>query len=153
MGQYIRQGIYSLEVVLPIILDCWKQDIGKAHIPGGEKVGVSSVRLKLFAQQSSHKKGIHCVACGLKATHFAIENFRGSAQPSSHLNLYGWSGETEVLFTKDHKVAKAKGGSDSLNNMQVMCQPCNSRKGTRNSREFLQWRQGRKQVALLGKTA
>lgn len=153
MGQYIRQGVFPLEVILPIIFDCWKKDIGKAHIPGGEKVGVSSVRLKLFAQQSTHKRGIHCIACGLKATHFAIENFRGSVQPSAHLNLYGWLGEKEVLFTKDHKLAKANGGSDSLNNMQVMCQPCNSLKGTRNSREFLQWRKGKKQVALLSQAA
>lgn len=153
MGHYIRQGVFPLEVVLPIIFDCWKKDIGKAHIPGGDKVGVSSVRLKLFAQQSTHKRGIHCVACGLKATHFAIENFRGSVQPSAHLNLYGRLGEKEVLFTKDHKLAKANGGDDSLNNMQVMCQPCNSLKGTRNSREFLQWRKGKKQVALLGQAA
>lgn len=153
MGQYIRQGQHSIEEILPIILRCWKKGIEKSLVPSGYIVGVSSVRLKLFAQQSSNKSGIHCVACGLKATHFALERFHGSQQKSTHLNLYGLHGEREVLFTKDHKIAKANGGGDSLNNMQVMCQPCNSLKGTRNSREFLQWRQGRKQVASLNQHA
>ena len=144
MGQYIRQRQHTLEEVLPIILRCWKKGIEKSLVPSGFVVGVSSIRLKLFAQQSTHKSGIHCVACGLKATHFAIERFQGSQLQSTHLNLYGWLGKTEVLFTKDHKVAKAKGGSNSLNNMQVMCQYCNSRKGMRNNREFLQQCNNRK---------
>jgi hypothetical protein len=146
MGQYIRQATHSLEEILPIILRCWKKEIAKSLIPSGYIVGVSSVRLKLFAQAKNHG-GLHCKACGLKATHFAVERFEGSRLPSTHLNLYGVRGEIEVLFTKDHKVPKSKGGSNGLNNMQVMCQPCNSLKGSRNSREFLQWRQGHKQKA------
>lgn len=140
MGQYIRQGQHSIEEILPIILRCWKKNIDQTLIPSGYIVGVSSVRLRLFAQQSSHKSGIHCVSCGLKATHFAVERFQGNKYKSTHLNLYGKRDDKEVLFTKDHIVAKSNGGGHSLNNMQVMCQPCNSRKGSMLHHEFLKLR-------------
>lgn len=156
MGQYIRQAQHTIDEILPIINRCWKKDIQRSLIPSGFIVGVSSVRLKLFAQaaknSSKHSK-LECKACGLKPTHFAVERFLGSQLPSTHLNLYGIRNGREVLFTKDHKVPKSKGGSNGLNNMQVMCQPCNSLKGSRDSREFLQWRQGHKQVARYDRAA
>lgn len=39
-------------------------------------------------------------------------------------------GATENLSI-DHIVAVARGGSDALDNLRVLCRPCNSRKGTR----------------------
>lgn len=145
MGQYIRHAVLTIDEVLPFIIERRHDEKGKAIVPSGHKVGVNSVRLKLFAQSSQHKLGIHCTACGLKATHFAVESFTNCTYPSEHLNLYGTKGEDEVLFTKDHKLAKVNGGGNGLDNMQTMCQPCNSLKGARNSREFLQWRKGKKQ--------
>lgn len=145
MGQYIRHAVLTIDEVLPFIAEKRHDEKGKAIVPSGHTVGVNSVRLKLFAQSSQHKQGIHCKACGLKATHFAVEGFTGSAYPSEHLNLYGMKGDVEVLFTKDHKLARANGGGNGIDNMQTMCQPCNTLKGTRNSKEFLQWRKGRKQ--------
>ena len=46
----------------------------------------------------------------------------------------GWSCVTcgsHVALTVDHIVPVARGGSDDLDNLQTMCQPCNSRKGDR----------------------
>lgn len=37
-------------------------------------------------------------------------------------------------LTTDHIVAKAHGGTDSLSNCQVLCRPCNSRKGATTRR-------------------
>ncbi len=65
----------------------------------------------------------------MKAAFFAVENFRGSNQSVPHANLYGVDREgNEVLFTHDHKLARSLGGADNLNNTQVMCSPCNTKK-------------------------
>ena len=40
-------------------------------------------------------------------------------------------------FTIDHVVARAKGGSDHLDNLQLLCGACNSTKGVKTQEEFL----------------
>ena len=39
-------------------------------------------------------------------------------------------------FTIDHVVPKASGGPDHLDNLQLLCNACNSMKGTRSQAEF-----------------
>lgn len=76
-----------------------------------------SSRLTLF-----HKKGTTCVSCGLKATHFQIQ--KPNSSKTHHLGMYAG----EVMFTQDHILAKCLGGSDDMSNLQVLCDPCNSKK-------------------------
>ncbi len=40
-------------------------------------------------------------------------------------------------FTIDHIVARNKGGTDHLDNLQLLCSACNSTKGTKTQEEFL----------------
>ena len=40
-------------------------------------------------------------------------------------------------FAIDHKIARAKGGTDHLENLQLLCPACNSKKGTRSQEEFI----------------
>ena len=40
-------------------------------------------------------------------------------------------------FAIDHVVARSKGGTDHLNNLQLLCGACNSMKGTKTQEEFL----------------
>ena len=40
-------------------------------------------------------------------------------------------------FTIDHIVPRAKGGTDHVDNLQLLCNACNSLKGTRTQAEFL----------------
>ena len=40
-------------------------------------------------------------------------------------------------MTVDHVVAQAKGGTDHLDNLQLLCNACNSMKGTATQAEFI----------------
>jgi len=40
-------------------------------------------------------------------------------------------------MTIDHVVPQAKGGTDHLDNLQLLCNACNSMKGTRTQAEFI----------------
>lgn len=115
-----RYAIVDVEDVLPkIATDSWGKK-SRAVIRGWS-VRNNSLRLRTFKE-----KGIICVSCGLIGEFFAIE---GHGRP--HLGLYGIKDGKEVLMTKDHIRPKAKGGRDTLFNMQPMCAPCNVKKGSK----------------------
>ena len=40
-------------------------------------------------------------------------------------------------FTIDHVVARVKGGTDHIDNLQLLCGACNSMKGERSQEEFI----------------
>ena len=121
---YDRLTTIEIDRVIPLILGTIQK---KSRVElGGVMVSVAGARLNTFAQ-----KGTICARCGLHATHFAIERPAKRQNPSDgyHLNLWGKHGDREILFTRDHIVAKACGGPDTLENSQTMCQPCNNKKG------------------------
>lgn len=114
---YIRKGVVPVEDVFKEI------EAGKkTAVFHDEPVGLSSLRIKTFFH-----KGVMCTLCNnLRGEFFAVERHEHSK--SYHLNLYGYRNGKEVLFTKDHIHAKAKGGEDSLENMQTACRSCNQKK-------------------------
>ena len=118
MQKYERACAVTINEVLNLILQGSKP---KKDIIRGHYVKVSGVRLNTFAQY-----GTTCSACGLEATHFAIE--RNLGQPSYHLNLYGMKDNEEVLFTHDHTLARSLGGKDHISNTTTMCITCNQEK-------------------------
>lgn len=75
--------------------------------------------------------GLTCVKCGLQGEYFALEKSCAQKTNKYHFNLYGTDPETgeEVMLTKDHIKPRAKGGTDTLDNFQVMCSRCNAEKG------------------------
>jgi len=87
------------------------------------EVKKTSQRYKLF-----HKNEQVCVTCGISSSVWALQ--RSVSLGRYHLNLYGINKKGEyVLFTKDHIVPKSKGGKDIMENYQIMCEHCNSKKG------------------------
>jgi 5-methylcytosine-specific restriction endonuclease McrA len=119
----IRKEKYGVEDILlrigpntsPIVLD-------------GDPVKVNSLRMQCFKFH-----GITCVHCGVKGTFFAKEKHH-ARDKSFHLNLYGIDQfGREILMTRDHIVALAKNGKDILENLQTMCQRCNSLKGSKDT--------------------
>jgi len=70
-----------------------------------------------------------CVCCGVRASFWALQYSKNSKIVQPHLNLYGIDNNNEViLFTKDHVYPKSLGGKDSLDNYQIMCAKCNTKK-------------------------
>lgn len=134
-----RVGIYKTKEVLPYVIFKnksavmnWRKEIKDKNYGekeyDGKMVKMYSHRYQLFAMGG----GLKCVKCGIEGEYFALE----SSDPMSgkyHFNLYGHDKEgKEVLMTKDHKIPKAKGGPDHIDNYQVMCSDCNGKKGIKS---------------------
>lgn len=117
---YNRAATVSLDTVLPII------PTGNVRqLIGGKMVKADSLRMRTFKE-----KGQVCAACGLKATHFAIERHAYQKEGPYHINMYGVDSDgDDVLFTHDHIHPRSKGGADNITNTQTMCGPCNWTKG------------------------
>lgn len=99
----------------------------------GMLVKVNSMRLLTF-----HKTGTVCHACGLQATHFELNRDSGATARDDrwHLNLWGEKDGEPVLFTQDHKIARALGGTNNISNTETMCSPCNRSKGFEEKKEL-----------------
>lgn len=129
MHPILRASVVSIDTVFNALNEHIEQnknvrDENKFVRINGHEIKANSQRYKLFMQ-----KGITCVKCQRKATHFALE--RHPHDRRFHLNLYAGTpgGDDEVLFTKDHIIPKSLGGKDYVSNYQTMCKPCNEAKG------------------------
>lgn len=100
-----------------------RNPLGKIYkVFDGDVIKANSQRYQTFK-----KCGTKCCVCGLEASFFAKE--KHARDKRYHLNLYGIDKDgNEILFTKDHIIPKAKGGTSTLDNYQTMCQKCNSMK-------------------------
>lgn len=121
---YKRLGILKLDEVLPYIPLSKEDGLPFKKEYFGERVRMSSHRLKIFKE-----KGLICTACNLTATHFAVEKRLSEYTDKYHLNLYGLDENgNEILFTVDHVIPISKNGSNHKSNKVTMCQPCNVKK-------------------------
>jgi len=122
--KYDRIRIYKPEQVLKYV-SLNPEDKPRTIKFSGVPVFMGSKRYLNF---KAH--GLTCVECGLTGTYMALEKHKGHRTDKYHFNLYGKNEkDEEIMLTKDHIVPKAKGGPDKLSNFQVMCLPCNSKKG------------------------
>lgn len=78
-----------------------------------------------------------CICCGLTSSEVRIERGKGSHKLYSkpHLNVYGTIsteyGEYTDMITVDHDILKSKGGADTQDNFNTMCQKCNKLRGSK----------------------
>jgi hypothetical protein len=130
-----RKGIYKIQAIEALMkdivlanLDIKKKSKGLAPVTvdiDGNLIFALSDRYKLF-----FTKGYACCECGLAGQYFALEHSRNNKNERCHLNLYSLDSEgNEILLTKDHIIPKSENGKNNLSNYQVMCEPCNSKKG------------------------
>ena len=116
----VHLASFPLDAVIPHVCDGNNSKEFKA----ADKVytvKMNSDRYHVF--KANHK----CVSCGLEGTQMILDMNPGDSSP--HFNLYAEENGRLVLMTKDHILAKSKGGTDSLDNYQTMCATCNNLKG------------------------
>jgi len=120
----VRAGKYTIKEVLDHVQFVSKREGRNTRVDfDGDLINMASQRYQLFA-----KKGCRCVICGLEGSYFIKE--RHASNATFHFNLYGVDENgDEVVFTKDHIVPKCNGGSNTIDNYQVMCYVCNHQKG------------------------
>lgn len=119
----IHLGSFELDEVFPFVT---VEDTKREYVVGDKsyQVRMNSDRYHVF------KANNLCVSCGLAGVKMVLDMNPGDSSP--HFNMYGLEDGRLVLMTKDHKLAKSKGGSDALDNYQTMCATCNNLKGAYN---------------------
>lgn len=116
----IHLGMFALNDVFPhVTIEDFKKDFvidGNVY-----QVRMNSDRYHVFKNNPS------CVSCGIEGKHMVLDMNPGDSSP--HFNLYAEEHGRLVLMTKDHILAKSKGGLDALENYATMCSVCNNLKG------------------------
>ena len=126
--QYDRFGLVDIATGIAAIR-AQTEARNKNRVPlSGAMLKLASLRLRTFAG-----KGTQCSACGLQASHFAIErSYIHAGLPEEeqryHLNLWGVKDSEEILFTHDHTLARCLGGANTVSNSTTMCTICNGAK-------------------------
>lgn len=112
---------FSLEDVFPYITEA---ETRKIYVLGKKSydVKMNSPRYHLF------KANNICVSCGLVGDKLFLD--KNDLDINAHFNLYAEENERLVMLTKDHIIARSKGGADSIENFQTMCSVCNNLKGS-----------------------
>ena len=114
----IQIATYPANDILQILKTATQNTI---TLPDGNKFRNSS-RIQLFTL-----KGTHCINCGIEGIVFVLETQHPTIKP--HLNLYAITPQNKhVLMTKDHHQPRSKGGTNTMDNYNTMCSPCNARK-------------------------
>lgn len=82
------------------------------------------------------RSGLECRICGVIGQYFWMEINRKATPKEKafgyHINLYGIDDYgREIMMTRDHKFPKSRGGADTLQNSQTLCERCNQKKGNK----------------------
>ena len=110
---------YSPDDVFPYVT----QEESKKEFIVGDKifqVRMNSDRYHVFKNDRS------CASCGLVGKYMILDMNPGDTSP--HFNLYAEEHGRLILMTKDHILAKSKGGTDTLYNLKTCCAICNNLK-------------------------
>ena len=117
----IHLGEFSLDDVLSYLTeDDYKREYKVDDV--SYMIRMNSDRYFVF------KNNNRCVSCNIEGTKMILDINPGDQSP--HFNLYAEEKGRLVLMTKDHILAKSKGGIDELDNYQTMCCTCNNLKGS-----------------------
>lgn len=112
----------SVDELLNQVLDCPAGKARRTMYVNGKPLTIKmgSLRLQCFRANRA------CAACGIPISHASLngDRVRGPEQP--HINMWAADGR---LMTRDHIVPVSRGGANTLENSQTMCEVCNTLKG------------------------
>lgn len=117
----ITLGIYHPEDVLPYADKGAPPKVFRGIDGKKYTVGMGSQRYRLF------QRSLSCCCCGLTGNFMLLQCTKNFESP--HFNLYHINGDDCTLMTKDHILPHSRGGRDTLDNYQTMCEICNGLKG------------------------
>jgi hypothetical protein len=143
-SDYTRIGFYDIHKTIKKL----KREKGKKkyfYMGKNIKLKTSTSKNNVFMRNyDSNDRACKCDICGIKAHYFALEKSPDNDRNVYHFNLYTVHPKTfqEVYFNIDHIKPRAKGGSNTLDNMQLTCEDCNSKKGD----NFNKWKYLKKKI-------
>ena len=127
-----RLGILSIDDVRKLYKEARRTKSRYLEV-NGVVIKMSSQRYVVFLETS----GTKCIHCGLRGEYFAVERQKEGCE-HYFLNLYGRDKKRrEILMTKDHRYPKSKGGRNTIDNYDTLCQRCNSSKGDKLDAELI----------------
>ena len=123
--QVIHIAEFPFDAVFPYITmpSTTGSDEKREYVVGDKSYSVRMTSDRYFVFRDNP----NCIACGLEGKKMILDINPGDQSP--HFNLYGEEKGRLVLMTKDHILAKSKGGQDVFDNYQVCCSLCNNLKG------------------------
>jgi len=124
MSIYETIGIFDPQDVLPYSrIGC--PSVKKFKIKNRVySVKMNKRQYRLFDSNST------CVSCGIKGNLMLLKVGKYWKVKDYFFNLYAKDANCQlILMTQDHIVSRHKGGSNSVHNLQTMCEICNRIKG------------------------
>lgn len=112
--RYLRKGIAPLGIL---------QSLDSSQVICGETINMNSQSYTLFKS-----KGVKCKHCGIEGKFCGIEKHKKYREYK--IKVYALTqNNTEILMTVDHIIPLSRGGTDTLENLQPLCEICNRSKG------------------------
>jgi hypothetical protein len=124
--------VYPRRLAGPLRVDEVLNLIGTPNLKPYATLLGHEVRLTTLKLRSFKANGITCAACGVAGAAFFVEKTLPKEPP--YLNLYT---ADNILMTRDHVVAIADGGKDTIDNSQTMCSPCNCAKDSEAHKNYV----------------
>lgn len=97
------------------------------------KIKTATHKNNLFVKNYEKNNKCKCDICGLEAKYFVLEKAPNVEDNVYHFNLYTIDKKTnnEIYFNIDHVQPRSKGGKNEMENLQLTCEICNSKKGNK----------------------
>jgi len=127
-----------LEPTLSILKQAIESPTFDYHIP----IEIENISIKMSPRLRCLILNQSCVNCHLSGNNWRIEQHTKIEDKSKwHLNLYchdPLQGKHNILMTRDHIIALANKGPNTLKNSQTMCTHCNNKKSAKQNVTDLQ---------------